>query len=86
MGDHRAEIHATFKIHGKTYKLDLDWINYFDAGDGVDRRVTEFFRDSWEDARGRWQEEVDEYHRKARAKETEAEERKQLEELKAKYG
>ena len=85
MGDHRAEIHVTFKIHGKTYRLDLDWVNYFVEDDGIDYRVVNFFRQSWDDALGRYREKIHSAEKEADAKRLEATERAELSRLRAKY-
>lgn len=61
------------------------WINYTDDGDGVDRRVTEWFAECWYDAHARWQDEVDAYFAEQRKAETEKAERAELARLKAKY-
>lgn len=86
MGDHRAEIKVDFTIHGKTYKLNLDWINYFDNGNGIDQRVVDFFSESWDDARGRFDAECAEYHRRQYAAQNELAERQQYAALKARFG
>jgi hypothetical protein len=84
MGDHRADVKIKFTIHGKTYEMD-SYINWFDDGDGVDRRVTEFFRASWEDAKARYDAHLDALYAREHAAEIEAAERRQLAELQAKY-
>lgn len=86
MGDHRAEIHCQMKLHGKEYKLDLDWVNYSPDNDGCDSRVTEFFERSWNEAYARWQEEVYESQKAQRIINQEKQERKLLQELQEKYG
>lgn len=87
MGDHRAEIHITFNFHGKKYKCDLDWINYCPTEvDGVDQRVVEFFRESFENGIRRFEKQVYESHQEQRERETERQERAELERLQTKYG
>jgi len=85
MGDHRAEIHIVFKIHGKTYKGDWDWINYFDNRDGIDDRVVEFFADSWSDAYGRFQKQLDKARKESERPIIEKREKAELKRLKEKY-
>ena len=84
MGDFRADIDLKMTMFGKTYKRNM-WINYWDNGDGVDDRIIEFFRESWNDARTRH----DAIIYKSQAKERKAAERKfelaELKRLKAKY-
>lgn len=82
MGDHRVNIKIEFVAHGKTYMTDMS-INYWpDESTGVDERVAEFFRTSWDDALGVYYGLVAEAEARAR----EREERAELERLKAKYG
>lgn len=49
VGDHRADIKIRFEIHGKVYEHEF-WINYWPDETGIDVRVQDFFRASWEDA------------------------------------
>lgn len=84
MGDHRATVKIEFTIHGKTYKMD-SWINWFDDGTGVDQRVIDFFRDSWDDARARYDAQQAEYWARENAAKIEAEERATLDRLQRKY-
>jgi len=58
MGDHRADIKIEFTIHGKTYKQSW-FINYFDDGDGVDSRISDWFRKCWHNAKSRHDIELD---------------------------
>jgi len=82
MGDSRASIKVEFSIYGETYKLD-SWINWSTGGEvpEVDDRVIEFFRSSYLDARGKW----DDATAEDDAKKAEAAERAELARLKAKY-
>lgn len=86
MGDFRADIKIKMESLGKTYKMD-SWLNYFPDSecDGVDQRVIDFFRESWEDIRERH----DEIIYKSQTKQREAEEKEhelaELERLKNKY-
>lgn len=84
MGDHRATVDIKFTMHGKTYEMD-SYINWFDDGDGVDHRVIDFFRESWRDAKARYDEREAERYEREHAADIEAAERRQLEQLKAKY-
>lgn len=84
MGDHRATVQIKFTIHGKTYEMD-SFINWFDDGSGVDSRVVDFFRTSWEDAKARYDAEVEQMWARQHAAEIEAGERREYERLKAKY-
>lgn len=87
MGDHRVGVKIEFSAHGKVYKTEWN-INWSpdDFPRGCDRRVTEWFEESFMDAYGRYQEGIYETDRERR----EAEERKlelaELARLKAKYG
>ncbi len=85
MGDHRARIHVEFEIHGKTYTQTWDWINYFPDDQGIDQRVIDFFRDSWGDAKARYDERVARWHEANERPKREAAERAELIRLKAKY-
>lgn len=84
MGDHRADIKIEFTIHGKTYEMD-SYINWFDDGSGVDARVVEFFRNAWNDAKGRYDAACAARLAQERALQVEVEERNELARLKAKY-
>lgn len=86
MTDHKASIKVEFSIYGETYKMD-SWINWSVGGecDPVDDRVIEFFRQSYHDARGKWDEANDEADREQRERAQETEERAELARLKAKY-
>ena len=84
MGYHRCTIKIEFSIHGKTYKQDWN-INYSDNGDGVDRRIVEWFADCWVNARARWQDSIDEYFEEEHNKEMEEIERTELLRLLEKY-
>lgn len=80
MGDHRAHIKITMSAHGRDYKTEMD-INWIDDGDGVDRRVIEWLRDSYEDSLEACHDFVTEAH----ARETERRERAELDRLSKKY-
>lgn len=80
MGDHRASIKIECNIHGKDYAQEF-WINYCPDYDGVDERIKEFFRASWEDSLEIYHERVVEYERA----EAERQELATLRELQAKY-
>lgn len=84
MGDHRATVKVEFTIHGKTYTMD-SWINWFDDGSGVDQRVIDFFRASWEDAKTRYDAELEALYAREHARDIEAAERRELARLTAKY-
>ena len=84
MGDHSCHIKIEFSIHNKTYKQEW-YINYFDNGDGIDRRIVEWFAECWHDAHSRWQESVDEYFKEEREHEIEETERTELLRLLEKY-
>lgn len=85
MGDHRASIKIEFEFHGKTYKMD-SWVNYFPDGDGVDRRVQEFFEKAYNDGMRRYQDELFEADRERREREQEEADRAEYARLKAKFG
>lgn len=85
MGDHRANIKVEFTIHDKTYKNEWGWINYTDNGDGVDRRVVEWFSDCWNDAYSRYSDAMYEADRENRERLERDAELKELARLKTKY-
>ncbi len=76
MGDFRADIKIKMELMGKTYTQDM-YINYFPNSDGVDDRVIEFFRDSYEDARARYDNMILDAEFKQRKKEQEDHDRKE---------
>lgn len=80
MGDMRADIKIKFTIHGKTYKQEF-WINYSPDDDGVDVRIKDWFKGSWEDSLEIYHDRVAEYERA----ELERIELAKLSELRAKY-
>lgn len=88
MGDHRASIKIEFSIYGETYKHD-SWINWSVGSSEVhevDQRIIDFFRDSYIDARAKFDEENDVADEKRRIASAEAHERAEYERLKAKFG
>lgn len=85
MGDHRANIKLEFTIHGKTYKTELAWINYTDNGEGVDRRIVDWFSECWRDAYCRYEDQIAAYHEEQNKAQNERLERQELVRLKAKY-
>ena len=85
MGDHRAACRIEFEFHGKTYKLNLSWVNWVDSYNGIDRRVLEFFESSYADGMSRWHDAQIEAEEEANAAAREAAERAELARLKAKY-
>lgn len=86
MSDHKASVKVEFSIYGETYKMD-SWINWSVEGEvyEIDDRVIAFFRDSYVDARGKWEEANAEADREREAAEIERREREELARLKAKY-
>jgi hypothetical protein len=47
--DNKASIKLEFAMYGKEFKTEM-YINYFPTDNGVDERVTEFFRESYNKA------------------------------------
>lgn len=85
MGDHRANIKVEFAVHGKTYKSEWN-INYWPEDDsGIDRRISEWFLECWEDAYSRYQKSVVDSEHEQNKSRIEAEERAQLAKLLDKY-
>jgi len=86
MGDHRAHVKIEFTAHGKTYKADMS-INYWPEGySGVDKRILDFFVESWDDALNRYHAEVYESQKEERGKKQRETEMAELKRLKEKYG
>jgi hypothetical protein len=87
MGDHRANVKIEFDIYGEKYKMDA-WINWSVGSSEVheiDSRVIEFFRNSYLDARAKWEDANAEYDEERRLAEQERVERTALARLKEKY-
>ena len=84
MGDHRCVIKIEFSIHAKTYKQDWN-INYFDDGDGIDRRIVEWFAECWNEAHTQWQDSINKYFDAERERETRDNELAELARLREKY-
>jgi len=80
MTDQKASIKIDFDFHGKHYRFD-GYINYFDNGDGIDDRVVEFFRESYEDGMSRYHRKTSKYFKEQEEKL----ERETLQLLKDKY-
>ncbi len=78
--DSRFKIKVTFSIYGREYPWEAS-LNWFAPDGGVDDRIVEFFRDSYEDAKLAFDRDTD--LRLDEAKE--AQERAQLARLKSKY-
>ena len=87
MGDSRANIKIDFEIYGEKFKYD-GWINWT-VGTGdiyeIDRRITEFFVDSYLEALLKYEDEEEKRLRKEKDKDHERYERQILSQLKAKY-
>lgn len=85
MGDHRASIKITFDFHGKKYKMD-SWINYWpEECCGMDKRVVEFFNQSYADGMNRFEEKLAKFRAKEDKERIEAEEKETLKRLQEKY-
>jgi hypothetical protein len=80
MGDHRAELKITFKLHGKTYEKDWGYCNWHE---GREREASDWLEECWDDALSRYREEIEGPARRAQE---EIEERRELARLRAKYG
>lgn len=52
MGDFRTSIKIDLEINGKKYPFPHMWLYYIPSGCscGMDARIADFFRRSWEDA------------------------------------
>lgn len=86
MGDHRASIKIEFSMYGETKKADM-WINWSpDDYHGVDQRVLDFFSEAYQQMNAKFWEVQERAERKRIARETEEQERKEYERLKAKFG
>lgn len=85
MGDHRASIKIEINFHGIEEKVDW-WINYCDSdGEGLDRRVKEFFSDVYYRGMIKYDEEMLRFYSEQNLKKVEAEEKETLRKLKNKY-
>lgn len=83
MGDSRFSLKGEFRIYGEVFPFDW-WLNWYDNGDGIDRRIVEFFRDCHDKAYRKYLDETEAGHR-IRQKQEEDEELAEYERLKAKY-
>lgn len=84
MGEHRFHLKAEFSIYGQTYRCDMSR-NWDEGSSGIDDRILEFIRSSYEDAREKDMEaEIAEQHARELV-ETERRERAELARLQAKY-
>lgn len=87
MGDSRFYLKGTFSIYGEDFPFDWS-LNWYDDGygHGIDDRIVQFFRESYEKAHWKYTED----ERKGRAKRAEKEkerlERDELKRLQEKYG
>jgi hypothetical protein len=86
MGDHRADIKIKFSMYGKTRDADM-WINYSPDGEwyGIDQRVVDFFRDSYQAMRSEYDAEIIEIDLEREDAEKENAERAEYERLRAKF-
>ena len=86
MGDFRADIKIKMRSLGKTYEMD-SWLSYWPDSecDGVDQRIINFFRNSWEDTKQRHDETVYKAEEEKRALKEKAYELSELKRLKDKY-
>lgn len=59
MSDSRFKIKAEFTIYGQTYKWDAS-LNWFSMEGAIDRRITEFFLRSHDDAYAKYRQDAEE--------------------------
>lgn len=84
--DSRFYLKGEFHIYGKTYPFDMS-LNWHTPGDGeIDRRITEFFLDSHDEAFRLWDRRNEAARAKREAEETERREKAELQRLRDKYG
>lgn len=85
MGDSRAYVEIEFSIYGKTYKTSMS-INWSaDDWSGVDHRVSDWFRDCYEEAYGEFVSQVNEERMQESKVMLEKLEKEELKRLKEKY-
>lgn len=80
MGDHRAELKATFTLHEKTYEYESGYVNWHE---GREREVSDWLRECFEDGLARYREKVEGPARRAQE---ELDEKFELQRLLKKYG
>lgn len=87
MGDHRASIEIKFSMYGETEEADM-WINWSPDSEcqDIDQRVIDFFRDAYLKMRSAYDAECIELNWAREKREQEAQERREYERLKAKFG
>lgn len=83
MSDDKASIKIEFQIYGEKFVADM-WINY-DGYNDVDDRVLEFFRDSYRQARAKYDARTFEAERAEREERMRVQERATYEMLKKKF-
>lgn len=84
MGDFRADIRIKMNLIGKYYKYDA-WLNYFPDDNGIDRLISEWFKECWNDAKERHDKIIAKQWEKYHEKEIEDGEKSKLKRLKEKY-
>lgn len=84
MGDYRATVKLSLEAADLKFETEM-WINYFDDGDGCDRRIVEWFSEHWEKCRDAYDKEAYEAQREYRERELRKTELSELQRLKAKY-
>lgn len=85
MGDFRANIKIEMHLINKKYKTDMS-INYWDDGDGNDKRVKEWFKECYQDAQRRYQKRMNEINAEEDKAREEKAERSMYEKLRKKFG
>jgi hypothetical protein len=81
MGDFRAGWKIELTLYGKVYKQKVDWVNYTPNVEGVDERIISFFSEAWDDAKCRFDDQLE----NGRNQQREVEERQEYERLKTKF-
>jgi len=85
MGDFRADIKIKLDLWGHKYSMD-SWLNYSpEECCGMDKRVSDFFNESYEDAKSKYDDMVYEMDKENREKEEREHELSELKRLKQKY-
>ena len=85
MGDHRASVKVKFEMHGIKAEQEW-WMNWFDDGSGCDRRIVEWFEEQSRKAMAKYEDELWEDQKEARAAKEEEDARKQYKELTERFG
>ncbi len=84
MSDSRFHLEVKFDVYGKTFNWKPS-LNWYDNGDGIDQRIVDWFRESYNDALWDFEEGMRKWQKEETERLAAEKERKEYARLKAKF-